>query len=331
MYNFYKIIEKSHFKTKIGYILYMKILFVLFFLLSPCLLFGQVKGGDTFNKSYYDEPCNLQRSAIEIINHLNSDIKKHSNFPRPIEDTRLDENYFPHTGKLEMPDNSSFGSGTFLGIRQNGVISRNKVITSAHNFFTEDGELLYPLESYKFKIGNDTEDPDAVFNITKIECIGTGYNKARAYEDMCIITTDKELPGHIEPAKPWNEKFKSLEQAIDSASEFYTAGYHGYWKKYENRRMHNFCTKMNLYNQKNKFISSDCNTSPGLSGGGAYASIRNKDGTYEDYYIGSNKGFIMGTSTTTISPYFGPSSTNFNTIVVTKDNQYKFMNTIVSN
>lgn len=318
-----------------------KLVFLLSFLLTFSV-FAEDRES-TKGESYYSEDpskdCNLQRSSIRSVLQTMNDIIVKENFLRSEKDTHRDDktNYFPQVGRLDH-GNGLWGSGSFVGIKENGVIQRNKIVTAAHNFFNDEtGEYSQSLESYSFDLGPDSNNPQLSFSIKKIECTGRGQKKRPVYEDICIVTLNEDLPSYlnfngkrkkVDPLTPWNEKYHTQQKAINDALIFYSVGYHGAYENSSHIRRYNVCDKPD-YGKYIKSIATDCNSSSGMSGGPIIATKKNKDGSYSDVFLGVVSGIGLEKSNNVGAPYL-PNQIK-NKIEITRANQGKYLRQVASN
>lgn len=291
--------------------------------------------GET-GQSTFEKDCDLQVSPLQRIVQVSRNMVSKKYFLRSDEDTVKDDkyNFFPQVGILEF-GNGLWGSGAFVEIKENGVVKKNKIITAAHNFFDASGKLRMPLESFKFKLGVDADNPIVVFSIKKIECTGIGRVSDPAYEDKCIITTAQELPSYlningrireVKPLKLWTDKYNSIQEAIDDADLYYSSGFHGALSESNIRRI-NLCGKF-TYRSQLKEIDTDCNISDGMSGGPIIATSKNPNGSYSHILLGSMSGYGKAANANIGAPYL-PEEVPSN-ITVSMDNQGEFLRQFAS-
>lgn len=233
---------------------------IIFFLISY-LLFGSVLIAGT------NQPCKLSNDdPFGFIDMLRGEIIEGLITFNKNEKILSDGyNQAPQVGRLYGPeilkDEQSYiphGSGFYM---EHDDGSKNTIITSAHNFFDEDGNLRFPLETYKFELGNNLKTNDVqIFSIEKIECAyDTTMSIEYSYLDQCRVTLNKDIQG-IKPLRKWNGSLKDLKTT-------YVVGFHGHKPAYRYQRSINRCTGVNHeYDANEKVIYSNCNTSGGLSG-----------------------------------------------------------------
>lgn len=304
-----------------------KLVFLLSFLITFSAFAEDPKrGGEKPIDSVYTQPCSLKNSPLNLIASLSSKIDKRYNEVSGSKTYIDSENAFPAVGMINLAgDQAGHGSATLVGIKdKNGNILRNKVVTSAHNLFDDNGNLRVPIETMEFLMGTNVLNEDYSFKIKKIQCID--FRK-----DQCILTLDRDVPNHIPPMTP----VTNPEPYVKNADYLFFVGYPSWVPSKKNRnkrygqkgeRFFSECkTAKRWKDSLNDLYTVGCNAYGAQSGGAFVASKKQADGSWKDYYIGMPSALAPKKGLDNVADTFRYNDLNsFNNVVVTRENQRQF-------
>lgn len=295
--------------------------FLLSFLLTFSFFTEDPKcGAEEREATVFTAPCSPRVSKSEMFAAINQAIDKDVNMVEGSISYTDDGNAFPAVGMINLDgDQAGHGSGVVVGLKdKNGKLLRNKVVTSAHVLFDDNGNLLVPIESIEFLMGKDVNNEDYSFKIKKIEC-------PELWQDQCIVTLDRDVPSHITPMTPVSDP----DPYVQNADMFYYAGYPS-WAVDERyieigHKGQRFYSECKSAKRHKDFTGGDvhyvsCNSAAGMSGGAFVASKKQRDGSWKDYYIGpiaapAKKGINNGAQTFRYNEV-----SSFNSVVITNEN-----------
>lgn len=172
-------------------------------------------------------------------------------------------NQAPQVGRLVLNADDGFGHGSgFLVVREDE--SRDKILTSAHNFFDDEGELRAPLSRWRFELGIDTNNSHTeMYGLKRIKCATSDPFNDLVINDQCLVTLDREIAdNNLALLEIWQGNHEKLVGEITT----YFVGYHGYSENSKTKRTLNRC-KLIHFDKYSQVTQTDCNSSKGMSGG----------------------------------------------------------------
>lgn len=312
-----------------------KLVFLISFLLSFSVFAEDLsRGGEEPPDGLHTQPCNLRATKVKMFAAIRDIIDKDVNMVRGSITYNDTDNAFPAVGMINLDgDQAGHSSGTFLALKnKNGQVLRNKVVTSAHALFKQkknekdqvyiSDELKVPIESIEFLLGQDVNNEDYNFKIKKIEC-------PELWQDQCIVTLDKDVPGHIAPMEP----VSNPDTYVQNADMFYNVGYPS-WAVDENfnqigrkgQRFYSQCKTAERWRGKHgeDYHFVGCNSAAGMSGGAFVASKKMSNGSWKDYYIGLVGGRGKKNQKNIADTFRYNEANSFNDVVITSENQSQF-------
>lgn len=302
-----------------------KLVFLLSFLLTfSAFAEDSKRGGEEPQATVFTPPCSPRVSKSDMFATINQAISKEVNMIQGSRSFKDSDNAFPAVGMINLAgDQSGHGSGTVVGLKgENRKVLKNKVVTSAHVLFDDNGNLEVPIESIEFLIGYDVNNEDYNFKIKKIEC-------PELWKDQCVLTLDRDVPSDIIPMTPVNDP----DPYVNNAEMFFNVGYPSWAvnERYElighkGQRFYSQCNKAQRWIGKRgedvHLVS--CNSAKGMSGGAFIASKKEPNGAWKDYYIGPIAG-PGGKNQNNIADTFRYNElSSFNSVVITSENQRQF-------
>ena len=302
-----------------------KLVFLLSFLLTFSAFAEDPKrGGEEPQATVFTPPCSPRVSKSDMFAALRDVIDKDVNMVPGSRSLKDSDNAFPAVGMVNLAgDQAGHGSGTVVGLKDDkGNVLKNKVVTSAHVLFDDNGNLEVPIESIEFLLGYDVKNEDYNFKIKKIEC-------PERWQDQCIITLDRDVPSHITPMTPVSDP----DPYINNADMFYYAGYPSWAvnERYElighkGQRFYTQCSNAKRWRgQGGEDVHIvGCNSAAGMSGGAFVASKKQNDGSWKDYYIGPVSAPGAKGKNNLAQTFRYNDSDSFNSVVITSENQRQF-------